>query len=173
MTLKRLVLVLTLAGVVLSLLAFVPKGLVRATPVAFAESGPCVPVGGVLMTNIGAIPYPASAGGTNLGPVFGDLQGSVAADIVGSTSTTYTLQHYWVTASGDSIYFAPAVLTPTYPTSSKEIVAVPWGNYISEITGGTGKFKGATGSLSYFGMADFEKDTLVLRYSGTVCYAAP
>jgi hypothetical protein len=129
-------------------------------------------VGGVLMTNIGAIPYPASVGGTNLGPVFGDLQGSVAADIVGSTKSTYTLQHYWVTASGDSIYFAPAVLTPTYPVKGNDaIVAVPWGNYESTITGGTGKYENATGSLSYFGMADFEKNTLVLRYKGEVCYA--
>jgi hypothetical protein len=118
------------------------------------------------MTNIGAI-----SGEYNLGPVFGDLAGSVAANIVGSTSTTYTLQHYWVTASGDSIYFAPAVLTPTYLTTNTAIVAVPWGNYISNITGGTGKYKNATGSLSYFGMADFVQNTLVLRYRGEVCYA--
>jgi len=166
MTLKKLVSVLGLAGMVFSLLAFVPNGLVRATSVAFASSGPCVPVGGVLMTNIGAI-----NGVFNLGPVFGDLKGSVAAEIVGETSATFTLQHYWVTASGDSIYFAPAVLTPTYPTRSTAIVAVPWGNYRSNITGGTGKFNGATGYLDYFGMADFGQNTLVLRYQGKVCYA--
>jgi hypothetical protein len=167
MTLKRLFSVLALAGVVFSLLAFVPNNLVRPTPVAFAQGGSgCTPVGGVLMTNIGAI-----SGEYNLGPVFGDLAGSVAANIVSSTSTTYTLQHYWVTASGDSIYFAQAVLTPTYPTTYTAVVAVPWGNYISNITGGTGRFKNATGSLSYFGMADFSQNTLVLRYRGEVCYA--
>jgi len=167
MTLKRLVSVLALAGVVFSLLAFAPNGLVRPTPVAFASSGPCTPVGGVLMTNIGAI-----SGEYNLGPVFGDLKGSVAANIVSSTSTTYTLQHYWVTASGDSIIFKPAVLTPTYPvTGDSAIVAVPWGNYRSYINGGTGKFMNATGYLDYFGMADFGQDTLVLRYRGEVCYA--
>lgn len=168
MRLKRLVSVLALAGAVLSLLAFVANDLARPTRVAFAQGGPgCTSVGGVLMTNIGAI-----SGEYNLGPVFGDLAGSVAANIVGSTSSTYTLQHYWVTASGDSIYFAPAVLTPTYPEpSNTAIVAVPWGNYISTITGGTGKFTNASGSLSYFGMADFGQHTLVLRYRGQVCYA--
>jgi hypothetical protein len=76
------------------------------------------------MTNIGAI-----AGVSNLGPVSGDLAGSVAATILGQ--------------NGDG----------------------------SDITGGTGKFKNATGYLDYFGMADFHQNTLVLRYRGVVCYA--
>jgi hypothetical protein len=41
---------------------------------AWAQNPHCEHVGGVLMTNVGAI-----AGTTNLGPVFADLQGSVAA----------------------------------------------------------------------------------------------
>jgi hypothetical protein len=126
----------------------------------------CAPVGGVLFTNIAAID-----GIYNLGPVFGDLQGSVAANIVSVNSDgTYTLQHYWVTTSGATIRMKPAVLTPTYPTSDHNIVAVPWGNYSSTVSGGTGKFVDATGTINYFGMADFNKSTLVLRYSGTVCY---
>jgi hypothetical protein len=131
-----------------------------------AQSAQCAPVGGVLITNIAAID-----GIYNLGPVFGDLQGSVAANIVSVNSDgTYTLQHYWVTTSGATILMKPAVLTPTYPTSDHNIVAVPWGNHSSTISGGTGKFVGATGTINYFGMADFNKSTLVLRYSGTVCY---
>jgi hypothetical protein len=131
-----------------------------------AQSAQCAPVGGVLFTNIAAID-----GIYNLGPVFGDLQGSVAANIVSVNSDgTYTLQHYWVTTSGATIRMQPAVLTPTYPTSDHNIVAVPWGNYSSTISGGTGKFVDATGTINYFGMADFNKSTLVLRYSGTVCY---
>ena len=64
-----------------------------------------------------------------------------------------------------------AVLTPTYPVpNNTNIVAVPWGNYISAIDGGTGLYANATGSVSYFGIADFTQNTLVLRYSGTVCY---
>jgi hypothetical protein len=168
MALKRLT-IRALAGVIFSVLAFSPTDLVRLTPVAFAQDRPsaCVHVGGVLMTNIGTI-----AGVTNLGPVSGDLAGSVAATILGQNSNgTYNVQHYWVTAAGDTITLKVAVLTPTYPTSDLGIVAVPWGNYRSYITGGTGKFSHATGYLDYFGMADFHQGTLVLRYRGEICHA--
>jgi hypothetical protein len=138
-----------------------------ASLTARAQPGRCEAVGGVLMTNIGAID-----GVYNLGPVFGDLQGSVAAKILPTSPKpgTFAVQHYWVAASGDTILLNVAILTPTYPTADKNIVAVPWGNYSSDIKGGTGKFDGATGTINYFGMADFNKATLVLRYSGTVCY---
>ncbi len=169
MTMKRLT-VRALTGVVFSLLAFLPNSFAPLAPVAFAQDGSshCVPVGGVLMTNIGAI-----AGVTNLGPVSGDLAGSVAATILGENSNgTYNLQHYWVTSAGDTITFKVAVLIPTYPVpSDMAIVAVPWGNYRSYISGGTGKFADATGYLDYFGMADFSQNTLVLRYRGEVCHA--
>lgn len=141
--------------------------LVATLPV-YADGDRCEAVGGVLMTNIGAI----TAGSINLGPVFGDLAGSVAAQILSANQDgTYSLQHYWVTASGDTILFKVAVLHPTYPVpTDKTIVAVPWGHYSSDISGGTGKFAGAKGTINYFGMADFSKLTLVLRYSGKVCF---
>jgi hypothetical protein len=127
----------------------------------------CKPVAGALMTNIGAI-----AGATNLGPVFGDLSGSVAATILGENSNgTFNVQHYWVTSAGDTIKLKVAVLNPTYPTTDPAIVAVPWGNYRSYIAGGTGKFDKATGYIDYFGIADFNQSTLVLRYRGQVCSA--
>jgi hypothetical protein len=144
--------------------------LVASIPVS-AQLGRCDSVGGVLTTNIAAID-----GVYNLGPVFGDLQGSVAAKILGQNSDgTFNVQHYWVTSSGDTILMKVAILHPTYPVFhglflDRTIVAVPWGNYSSDISGGTGKFDGATGTINYFGMADFTKNTLVLRYSGTVCY---
>jgi hypothetical protein len=159
------------AGVMFLLLSFVANNPLRLTPVAAAEepSDHCVPVGGALMTNIGAI-----AGVTNLGPASGDLAGSLAATILGQNSNgTYNVQHYWVTAAGETITLKKAVLTPTYPTNDAGIVAVPWGNYRSDISGGTGKFEGASGYLDYFGMADFHQNTLVLRYRGQVCYAQP
>jgi uncharacterized protein (TIGR03437 family) len=37
-----------------------------------------------------------------------------------------------------------------------------------EASGGTGKLAGASGTINYFGMADFNKNTPVLRYSGKV-----
>jgi hypothetical protein len=156
------------AGVMFLLLSSVTNNL-RLTPVSAAEtaSSHCVPVSGALMTNIGAI-----AGVTNLGPASGDLAGSLAATIFGQNSNgTYNVQHYWVTATGETITLKKAVLTPTYPTNDPGIVAVPWGNYRSYISGGTGKFEGASGYLDYFGMADFHQNTLVLRYRGQVCYA--
>ncbi|HEX3819325.1 MAG TPA: hypothetical protein VHW45_03295, partial [Candidatus Sulfotelmatobacter sp.] len=61
MTPKATYRVAGMAGVALTLLGFAPNHL------AFAEPN-CVPVGGALMTNVGAI-----AGVTNLGPVSGDL----------------------------------------------------------------------------------------------------
>jgi hypothetical protein len=169
MTLKSIVTALVRTVVAFSVLAFVPNYLVHLTPVAFAEdqAGHCAAVGGALMTNIGAI-----AGVTNLGPVFGDLAGSVAATILGQNGDgSFNVQHYWVTAGGETITLKRAVLSPTYPTSDMEIVAVPWGHYRSDIAGGTGKFKNATGYLDYFGIADFHQNTLVLRYRGVVCYA--
>ena len=133
---------------------------------AHATSG-CKKVGGELMTNIGAV-----AGVTNLGPAFGDLAGSVAATILGQNANgTYNVQHYWVMSSGETLKLKVAILTPTFPTSDLAIVAVPWGNYRSDIAGGTGKFEGATGFLDYFGIADFNQSTLVLRYRGVVCNA--
>lgn len=134
---------------------------------AVGQARVCHKVGGVLMTNIGAIDDTY-----NLGPVFGDLAGSVAAKIVGQDGKTFTLQHYWITSTGETILFKPAVLTPTFPTGDPNsgIVAVPWGNYRSYIKkGGTGKYANATGYLDYFGMADFVQNTLVLRYRGKVC----
>ena len=157
------------AGVMFLLLSFVTNNPSFDAPCCGrGGSAHCVPVSGALMTNIGAI-----AGVTNLGPASGDLAGSLAATILGQNSNgTYNVQHYWVTAAGETITLKKAVLTPTYPTNDPGIVAVPWGNYRSYISGGTGKFEGASGYPDYFGMADFHQNTLVLRYRGQVCYAA-
>jgi len=145
-----------IAAVVLALLI---------TASAWAGDRECQSVGGMLMTNIGAI-----EGVTNLGPVTGDLQGSVAATILGQDAHgNFLVQHYWVTSSGETIVLKEAVLTPT-PTSDPNVVAVLWGNYPVDIIGGTGKFKNATGRLEAFGLADFKERTLVLRYRGKVCY---
>jgi hypothetical protein len=130
-----------------------------------AWAGECEAVGGALMTNIGAI-----EGVTNLGPVSGDLQGSVAATIKGQDSNgNFLVQHYWVTSAGETIRLKQAVLKPV-ATSDPDVVAVLWGNYSSDILGGTGKFAHATGRIEYFGIADFKESTLVLRYRGRVCH---
>jgi hypothetical protein len=142
------------------------------TTFLYAEGArPCSEVGGVLMTNINAVPLPDASNGTNLGPVFGDLAGSVAATILGQDSVgAYLVQHYFVTAAGDTIKLGVAHLKPSGVTGTPDVVAVRWGDYISKIVGGTGKFENATGQLEYFGLADFTNLTLVLRYRGQVCY---
>ncbi len=129
----------------------------------------CQQVSGVLMTNIGTMPL-GPISGTNLGPVFGDLAGSVAATQINDSPIQF--QHYWVTTGGDTIEFKPATLIPA-PTDDPYVVAVRWGNYRSDIAGGTGRFKKAKGYLDYFGLADFAAKTLVLRYRGEVCFANP
>src|SRR5260370_25504140 len=97
----------------------------------------------MLMTNIGTI-----EGVTNLGPVSGALQGSVAATIKGQDAQgNFLVQHYWVTSAGDTILLKQAVLKPV-ATSDPNVVAVLWGNYSSDILGGTGKFKNATAAVA-------------------------
>ena len=110
MTLKGIVTVLGRTGLVFSVLAIIPNNITHLTPVALAEDGDrhCGAVGGALMTNIGAI-----AGVTNLGPVSGDLAGSVAATILGQNSDgSYNVQHYWVTAGGETITLQTGCTVP-------------------------------------------------------------
>ncbi|HVP55289.1 MAG TPA: hypothetical protein VMU45_09865 [Candidatus Eisenbacteria bacterium] len=144
---------------------FVLSLLLAASALGQYNPAKCDAVGGVLMTNINAI-----AGQTNLGPVFGDLAGSVAATIVGQDPQgNFIVQHYWVDSQGNTILFKPAVLHPT-ATSDPNVVAVLWGHYFAYIVGGTGKYQNATGVLDCFGAGDFKENTIVLRYRGTVCH---
>ena len=182
MKLQRFLTISVLVGLAIALVAIVPQGVTGLVPAsaassmraAPARSTDCTPVGGVLMTNIGVID-----GKTNLGPVFGDLAGSVAAEPL---SGELGYHHYWVTTSGDTIYFKDALLNadPSDFLQGGTVVAVRWGHYRAVINGGTGKFAGATGYVDSFGLADFNATdpdskqpglTLVLRYRGQVCYA--
>ncbi len=170
MTLGRITRIAFLVSTAVLLIAFITGSGGHPTAAAQPryESGErhCTHVGGMLMTNIGAI-----EGVTNLGPVSGDLQGSIAATIKGQDAQgNFLVQHYWVTSAGDTILLKQAVLKPV-ATSDPNVVAVLWGNYSSDILGGTGKFKNATGRIEYFGIADFREKTLVLRYRGEACFA--
>jgi hypothetical protein len=79
----------------------------------------------------------------------------------------FHVQHHWVTESGDNIYLDPAVATTVPVQNSQTRFAIV--SYPSRITGGTGRFAGATGDVSYFGEADLVAGT-ALRYSGQVCF---
>jgi len=129
----------------------------------------CVPVGGSIITNFGAVDP-----NTTLGPATGDLRGAVAATLTappqaGPNGTVlFHVQHHWVTESGDNIYFDPAVAT-TAPLSQTRFAVI---SYPAHIIGGTGKFAGATGDLTNIGEADLQAGT-AFRYSGQVCFADP
>jgi hypothetical protein len=78
----------------------------------------------------------------------------------------FQVQHNWVTEVGDNIYFDPAVAT-TIPLSQTRFAFT---SYPVHISGGTGKFAGATGDLINIGEADLQLGTAI-RYSGEVCFA--
>lgn len=131
------------------------------------SGGNCIRVGGSIITNFGAVDA-----NTTLGPATGDLHGAVAASLLtppqpGPGGTVlFNVQHHWVTESGDNIYFDHAVAT-TLPLSQTRFAVV---SYPVHIVGGTGKFAGATGNLTFWGEADLVAGT-AFRYSGEVCFA--
>ena len=179
MKLRRLVVTLAMMVAlvfVLSAIAF--KGVTPPAPVVLAASGQaaphCVPVGGTVMTNLIVTDPP-----TTLGTATGDLRGAVSATILnvsgGANGTTvFTVQHHFVTEAGDTITVAPANATvaPVGPGLAAVV------SYPVEITGGTGKFASATGTIHNIGEVSLPNFpglaglTTVLRYSGQVCHAA-
>lgn len=156
-----------------------PVFLMMATAVlasAQTSSQGCTPVGGVLFTNVAAI-----ENRINFGVVYGDLAGSVAAAITagpetigfpGRAQVRFTVQHYWVTDKGEIIQFKPATATAD-TTSKQNVVAITYDNYVATISGGTGRFANATGTVKFTGTVDFNENHLVLRYAGQVCLANP
>ena len=139
----------------------------KAVPHPADHDRHCVPVGGSIITNFGAVDP-----NTTLGPATGDLAGAVAATLTAPPASgphgtvIFNVQHHWVTTAGDNIFFDPAVAT-TQPLSQTLFAVI---TYPTHINGGTGKFAGATGDLTNIGEADLVNGT-VFRYSGAVCFA--
>jgi len=140
-----------------------------ATP-GFADAGRCRHVGGGILTNFLQTADCASSplGLCTDGPATGDFRGAVGVAVLAMTGNVLHNHHHWVTDSGDTIFFKDADLT-LLPTSISGLFA---GDYLSGIpvTGGTGAFEGATGTISAFGAVDENKGELTLRYEGTVCF---
>jgi len=131
--------------------------------------GACLHVGGGVITNVGVV----SADRT-LGVATGDLKGAIGVQVVDQSfgndgTAVFSVEHYWVTEAGDTIFVAPAQLT-AFPVSPGLYAVV---TYAASITGGTGRFKGAKGNIHFIGEANFNTGEIGIRYSGQVCYAAP
>jgi hypothetical protein len=141
-------------------------GLVTSGTFAFGGQKHCQSTSGSLITNFGVVDA-----NTTLGPATGDLKGAVAATVLSITpnadgTVSFNVQHHWVTEAGDTINIDPATAI-TMPLSQTLFAII---KYPVHITGGTGKFAGATGDLTAIGEADLSAGT-ALRYSGKVCYA--
>jgi len=143
-----------------------PSPAPKAAPRSAASERHCLPVGGTVMTNFGAIDA-----NTTMGIATGDLRGAVSGTLLGppqlvSGTVVFHVQHHWVTESGDMLTFDPAVAT-TAPMSQTLFAVI---TYPVHVTGGTGKFAGATGDITNIGEVDLIAGT-VFRYSGQVCFA--
>jgi hypothetical protein len=130
----------------------------------------CQEVGGGVLTNfLDATQCASPVGLCTDGPVTGDLQGAVGVQVLGINGNVYHVRHHWVTESGDTIVLKDAFLT-AFPASDPNRALADYLDGV-DITGGTGRFDGATGHLSsVFGAVDLNLGQITLRYAGTVCF---
>lgn len=141
--------------------------LLLIAPCLMAEDGArCKDVGGAVSTNF-------IDQTTTLGTATGDLGGGLGVDVLSvasgaNGSTVFHNHHRWVTQSGDTISFADADAT-AYPTPIPGLYAASYNRGI-QITGGTGRFAGASGTLAVFGAVNLSQGQIVLRYTGQVCF---
>jgi hypothetical protein len=173
MTIKRVTRITFLVSIAVLLFAFIASSGGRrgaaAQPQPERSERHCGAVGGMILTNFGAIDQ-----NTTMGVATGDLRGAVSGTLLGTpqpgagNTLVFHVQHHWVTESGDTLTFDPATAT-TVPLSQTLFAVV---TYPLHLTGGTGRFAGATGDMNAIGEVDLVKGT-VFRYSGEVCFAAP
>jgi hypothetical protein len=147
---------------------WLPQARIRRRNAGWNNDRTCVPVGGTIITNFGALGSDALT--TTLGPATGDLAGAVAGTLVGApqpsgNNVVFHVQHHWVTDAGDTMTFDLATATAA-PVSQTRFAIL---NYPVHINGGTGKFAGATGDINALGEVDLNAGT-VFRYFGKVCF---
>ena len=127
----------------------------------------CQHVGGGIVTNF-------LNATTTFGSATGDLGGAIGVTVLslspgpGGVLTLHN-QHHWVTTQGDTILAPPADAT-AYPSPQPGLYATTYANGIT-ISGGTGRFKHATGKVFAWGAIDTTKNEVALRYEGNVCFS--
>jgi len=132
---------------------------------AYGQEKKCSSISGVMITNLGVIDQE-----TTMGVSMGDLKGAVAATIQSVTpnpdgTVSFTVQHHFVTDTGETILFNPATAV-TLPVSSTRYAVL---DYPVMINGGTGKYAHATGKTNAIGAVDLGSGQTVFRYSGKLC----
>lgn len=139
-------------------------------PSLFAQGGAnCRHVGGSILTNFIDQTH-------TLGSATGDLRGGLGVNILAPPSAgangsiVFHNHHQWVTESGDTLLFEDAYATafPTMSPAAPALLAVSYLDGLT-ITGGTGRYAGASGKIAVFGAVDLNKQELTLRYEGQVC----
>ena len=147
--------------------------------IAFADppkpTPECSEVGGAFVTNFIASDQTA---GTATGDLKGALGVKVLAVLSGTigagTPVVLKVQHFWVTETGDTLLLNQAELT-AYPGASPSqplLYSFVYEHGI-KLTGGTGKYDGATGIIKAWGAADLGGGEVVGRYAGQICLKAP
>jgi hypothetical protein len=97
----------------------------------------------------------------------GDLRGGVVVYIL-SFTPMIVAHGNWVTESGDTIYTDQSTATTT-PIPGSNIAGTVYLQGL-KITGGTGRFAGASGKIDVlFGAGDIVTGQSIYRYQGTIC----
>lgn len=168
--------VLMAAVVLLIALAAASAGYsaVPVSPGSSSGAGHSILVGGSISTNLGAVDAV-----TTLGTATGDLRGALSAHIVNVSASganlTFTVQHHWVTESGDTLVIDTAYAhTTQVGDANSGLFAVT--DYKLPIIDGTGRFAGAKGVLNLIGEvqcvnAACSAGQTVFRYSGQILLA--
>jgi hypothetical protein len=145
----------------------------------------CREVSGGIVTNVlnesGTVTLPGESKGfvaTTLGTVTGDLRGAIGVYFlsitgVGTPKVVATVHHHWVTEAGDTIFLENATANAFQVGTLANVYGVGDDSYTINIIGGTGRFAGATGTISTTGVLDINQGKVVLRYQGEICFEQP
>ena len=132
----------------------------------FAANPHCSDVGGAILTNVNGFGT-IDGHPTTMGVVTGDLKGAIGVEILSTPdANTVNVQHFWVTDNGETLTIDNAQAHGTF-VNQQGLFAIT--DYKVHLSGGTGRFAGATGDMSAIGEVDFGTGHVILRYSGEIC----